>query len=340
MGQKLKVAVIGLGTMGKVHTNMWSNIPQAELVAVHSLDVEKMKAVAARYGAAPVQQIEELLASDVDVVDICLPTYLHKPYIIKAAEAGKHVISEKPLGLNAREAESIIQVCEKYGVSLFVAQVVRFFPEYAAVKEQIADGRIGKPGVVRLSRGGAAPIGWENWYADDAKSGGLILDSMIHDFDWLRWTFGDVKRVMARCVSQSSTDGHRAYALVTLRMEDGTIGHVEGTWAHQTFKTSFEIAGDQGMLAYDSQESAPLEVSLHSDENGAVKAGVSVPESPLNESPYQRELAHFADCLLTGKTPIVTAYDALKAVEISEAAIASAMSGRPVELENERGGDR
>ncbi|GGH80069.1 putative dehydrogenase [Pullulanibacillus pueri] len=341
MSKKLKVAVVGLGTMGKVHADAWAHIEHAELVGVCDLDRVKAETIAESYDATPYQDLSEMLEqSNVDVIDVCLPTYLHKENVALAAQAGKHVVCEKPLGLNVQDAQDIISVCEDHGVQLFVAQVVRFFPEYAQASAKVKSGGIGKPGVVRLTRGGGFPRAWEDWYADEAKSGRLILDSMIHDFDWLRWTFGDVERVMTRRVSRSDEDRPLEYALVTLRMEDGTIAHVEGTWAHATFHTSFELTGDKGMVVHDSAVSAPLSVSLHHNEGDASKNGVAVPESPLNENPYLRELKHFAHCILTGSEPIVTAYDALKAVEISQAALESAKTGQPVVLAKMGGGVR
>lgn len=319
--------------MGKVHADAWSRISLAELVGMSALDREKTEAVAVEYAAKPYHHVEDLLKQPhIDVIDICLPTYLHKEYVTRAAEAGKHIICEKPLGLNVQEAQEMIDVCEKNGVQLYVAQVVRFFPEYASAREQVKKGSIGKPGVVRLTRGGPFPRAWENWYADEGKSGGLILDMIIHDFDWLRWTFGEVRRVMARRVARLDGSDRLEYALVTLRMQDGTIAHVEGTWAHASFRTSFEIAGDKGMIVHDSRESAPLAVNIRASAGVSTARGVAVPESPLHKGPYERELEHFADCILAGKEPIVTAYDALKAVEISEAVLKSATSGQPVEL--------
>lgn len=335
MNKPLKVAVLGTGTMGKVHADAWSRIAEAQLVAMTSLDREETQRLADRYGAQAYDSVDDILAApDVDVVDVCLPTYLHKPLIEQAARAGKHVISEKPLGLNVQEATEIIDTCKQYGVQLYVAHVVRFFPEYVQAHEQVKNGAVGKSGVVNMTRGGHFPRGWENWYADKEKSGGLILDMIIHDFDWLRWTFGDVCRVMARCQSRLTGDDPLEYALVTLRMADGTIAHVEGSWAHAMFRTTFEIAGADGMLEHDSRTSTPLTVSQRGAKVAAAQ-GVAVPESPLAEGPYERELRHFAECLLTGSEPIVTAYDALKAVEIAQAALKSAETGEVVTLKAE-----
>src|SRR5690606_1641868 len=120
------------------------------------------------------------------------------------------------------------------------------------------------------------------------------------------------------------------YALVTLVFQSGVIAHLEGTWAHQTFSTGFEIAGRSGIIEYDSlREYAVLLFSR--DENDR-SGGVQLPESPLKQSPYYTELEHFIDCLITGETPIVTAYDAYKAVELANAALESLKTRKPVML--------
>jgi len=143
----LNVAVIGLGTMGNVHVEAWSRISDVNVAAVSALDREKTEAVASRYGAKPYSQLEALLEQpDIDLVDICLPTYLHKQFVTKAAEAGKHIICEKPLGLDVKEARDMIDVCEQNGVELYAAQVVRFFSRICECPCTGEKGQDRKPG--------------------------------------------------------------------------------------------------------------------------------------------------------------------------------------------------
>jgi predicted dehydrogenase len=232
----------------------------------------------------------------------------------------------------------MIQACDAAGVPLFVAHVLRFFPEFATAKTQVDSGAVGQVAAVRTRRGGPCPRGTDNWFAKPGMSGGCILDLIIHDFDWLRWTFGEVERVFAKGLAASHPEVEeveRDYALVTLRFASGVMAHVEGTWADPGgFKVAFEIAGDQGLLEYNFNQPAGAPFVSALAEADAGRAAVPVPESPTAVNPYQAELAHFLDSLERGVPAMVTGKDGLEAVRIGEAAIESARTGQVVTLEN------
>ncbi len=165
--------------------------------------------------------------------------------------------------------------------------------------------------VARTSRRSGQPAGW---FADFKRSGGVVLDLLVHDFDWLRWSLGRVTRVFARAVESGVPSAD--YALVTLRFQSGAIAHVEGSWARPSgFETCVEIAGTNGVLSYSSKESAPLNIEMKSMD--ADRAGLVISETPSGQDPYYLELEHFIDCLEQGKQAEITARDALEAVRIS-----------------------
>lgn len=173
------------------------------------------------------------------------------------------------------------------------------------------------------------PRGWNNWYADYPMSGGCILDLIIHDFDWLRWTFGEVERVYAKGLLDSQLPEHD-YSLVTLRFASGAIGHVEGTWADPGgFKVGIEIAGDKGLLEYNFNQPTGVPFKAAFATGPGPRAAVAVPESPIAINPYQAELQHFVDCVEWGVTPSITPADGLAAVKIACAAIESIETGQP-----------
>jgi UDP-N-acetylglucosamine 3-dehydrogenase len=327
----IKVAVVGAGTMGTVHSDAYTRIPGVELVGIVDIRQDVANRLATARGTQAYTRLKDVIeAANPDVVDVCVPTYLHRELVEEAAQAGRHVICEKPIARTLEDARAMIETCQRQGVKLYIAHVVRFFPEYRRAYELVTSGAIGRVGMARAMRGGAFPTAWEDWYANVAKSGTLIVDAMIHDFDFLRWCFGEVRRVYAK--SQLGRDVARSdHALVSLRFENGVIAHVEGTWAYPSgFRTELEIAGSDGLIQHSSEDSAPIQTA--SRQLGTVAAGVEVPESPLLKNPYQVELEHFVDCLSSGKEPIVTAEDAYKALEISLAALHSAQTGEPVYL--------
>ncbi|MFB4326245.1 Gfo/Idh/MocA family oxidoreductase [Paenibacillus sp. BR1-192] len=327
----LHVLVVGAGAMGKTHAAAYASMPGVKLAGIADIRLEKARQLADEYEAGAYRSfeaaVEDLGAGQIDVIDVCLPTPLHKDYVVKAADIGKHVICEKPLARTEEDARFMINYCRDKGVRLFVGHVLRFFPEYVKAKSLLDQGSIGKPAVIRAGRGGGYPIGWNHWYSDFGASGGITLDAMIHDFDYLRWCFGEVERVYAKGLNgrlQAQLD----YSLVTLRFRSGVIAHVEGTWAHDGFSMNLEMAGTSGIIDYDSAKDSPL--LFKSRSSAATIPGVAVPESPLERSPYYRELEHFMSCIRDGSEPLVSAEDAYEALRIALAALASMAAGEPV----------
>lgn len=327
----LKVGIVGSGLMGKTHAAAWAHT-SATLAGVYSVDGERAATLASEYQTQSFSDLDALL-KQVDVVDICTPTHAHHSVAIRAAEAGKHVVCEKPLARTHQQGREMIAACEKAGVQLLVAHVVRFFPEYARTKAVVERGDIGRVAVVRLTRCSALPV-WatDNWLMDSEKSGGMMLDLMVHDFDYARWVAGDVESVYARSVRGQNPGAREDYGLVILQHRNGAISNVEGGWAYPQgmFRTALEVAGDAGLVEHPAGSSAPLGIHLKEQ---AGSANVVVPRSPLIEDPYTTEIKHFYDVLVHGVEPRVTAVDGLAALEIGLAAIESARSGRRVRIE-------
>jgi predicted dehydrogenase len=329
----LRIGLIGSGFMGTTHAAGWAQTP-AHLVGICSADSARAGKLAAQYGAQVYSNYEALL-NDVDVVDICTPTHLHHEMTLQAAQAGKHIICEKPLARTPTQAQEMIAACEAAGVRLLVAHVVRFFPEYAAAKGIIERGEIGKVAVMRLTRCAWQPkLAADNWFLDPTKSGGMMLDLMCHDFDYARWIAGEVESVYARSIRASDPAAPEDYSIAILRHTNGALSNVEGAWAYPPplFRTALEIAGDAGLIEHPAGSSTPLGIHLKAKAGGDAP-DVGLPASPLAEDPYTTQLKHFYN-LLTGAetTPRVTAQDGLAAVQIAQAAMDSARLGRPVKL--------
>lgn len=337
-----RMALVGAGGMAGVHASCYAKIANARLVGVMDIRRDAAQALGDKHGAQAFDDFDAMLTTTrPDVVDVCCPTPWHAEYVVRAAEraseAGiKGISTEKPMARTVEECERMTAACEAAGVPLFVAQVVRFFPEYALAKRGVDEGYVGVPAAIRTRRGGPMPRAWNDWYGQFDLSGGCVLDLIIHDFDWLRWTFGEVERVYAKGVSRQKLPGYD-YALVTLRFKSGAVAHVEGTWNDPSgFSVAFEIAGDAGLAEYNFNQpsAAPFKRALNAVEtlDGTARAGVAVPESPVAISPYQAELQHFLDALAEGVTPSITPQDGTEAVRIALAALQSIESGQPITL--------
>ncbi len=334
----MRVGMVGAGSMGQAHAPAWKNIASrgAELVGVHAARLDSTAAFAEQHSLRVYATYEDLLA-DVDIVDICLPTDLHSEFTVRAAQAGKHVFCEKPIALTLEDGLAMIDACDQAGVRLFIGQVLRFVPQYASAQAVVAAGQIGSPAVMRLTRAAYQPRkAVDNWFTDESRSGGMILDLMIHDYDYARWLVGDVKRVFAKSVRTTRPDAPGDYALVTLRFESGAIAHVEGGWAYPPgfFRTSLDIAGTGGVLEWSSDNSEPVHTHLAVTPQQEA-AEVGLPPSMLAESPFTVEIRHFYDSLVNNTPFSVTPRDALAALQIALAVRESLQTGRSVTINQE-----
>jgi predicted dehydrogenase len=328
----MKVGIAGVGFMGSTHAAGWAKT-NAEIVGFTAETEQEAQLLADQFGVRAYPDFEALL-SDAEVVDICTPTHLHNEMVMQAAAQRKDVICEKPLARTFDQAAEMVKACRDAGVMLLVAHVVRFFPEYALAKAAVNEGQIGRPGVLRLSRGSfrpKKPVG--NWFLDEDKSGGILMDLMIHDFDYARWIAGEVESVFAKKVSTGHPDAPVDYGLAILKHKSRAISHIAGAWAYPppTFRTHIELAGEKGLIEFDSDATAPIESLLMRTSQGDAP-DVGLPSSPTSESPYTTQIKEFYSALQGGEPARVSPEDGLVAVQIAEAALASAKSGKAVQL--------
>lgn len=325
-----RVGLLGPGSIAQVHLAGWQQLP-VEIAAHYDLRPEMAQRAAEQYGGKACTSLDEFFDA-IDIVDICTPAAAHKANVLAAAAAGKPIVCEKPLARHLRDCEEMVAACEQAGVPLFVAQVVRFFPEFAAAKAAIDSGAIGKPGVIRTIRAGAFPRTLGSFYGNFEKSGGVILDVGIHDIDFHRWCMGEVERVFTRGLTFAN-EPERDHALITLRFTSGAVGHIEASWASPVgqWRTRLEISGDGGMMEWDSEGEAPI-TRIVANEAGTSKHRTTLSPYGGDINPYKAELAHFLHCLETGEPMRVTPQDGLMAVKVALAAIESARTGKPIEI--------
>jgi len=323
----LTVAICGAGGLGRNHAENYAAIPDVEVALVFDVVADAAAALADDLGARATTDEADLWADGIDVVAITTPTPFHADYTIKAAQAGKHVFCEKPMCRTMEQGEAMLQVVADAGVAFMVGHVLRFFPEYVLARELIQSGEIGQVGVARTSRINTLPGGPNSWFCNYDLSGGVTLDMTVHDFDWLLWTLGPARRVYSVGVPEHMPP--LDYGLTTIRFESGAIAHCEGSWADLgQFRTSFDIAGSDGLICHDSTQMATLQTQLRGGAEGL--AAVQVPESPAAKSPYLLEDEHFVQCVTQGRQPAISGEEALAAVEVALAALESNEAGGKV----------
>jgi myo-inositol 2-dehydrogenase / D-chiro-inositol 1-dehydrogenase len=331
----MNIGVVGLGLMGRVHLEAW-RVAGANITALHDQNSAHAEQLATQYNTKATS-LEELLGM-VDVVDICLPTPLHKEITLLAAQAGKHVVCEKPMALTLEDASAMLNACEQAGVRLFIAHVVRFFDQYKAAAAALARGELGKLGTLRLKRAAYQPAKEvDNWFLDESRSGGVALDLMVHDFDVANWFgglvgAGRITRVFARSSRAQVPTAKGDVVLCTLRYENGAIAHLEGAWAYPpgVFRTGFDVAGTDGVLEWHSDDSGSVQSFLPAQ--SASIAAVGLPVVSGGQDPYQSQIKHVLHALQTGTEFAVTAQDALAALRLGLAARASLQTGQVIHL--------
>ncbi|MDZ4722230.1 MAG: Gfo/Idh/MocA family oxidoreductase [Roseiflexaceae bacterium] len=323
----MHIGVIGAGGMGRYQAAIIARVVGMQVVALADSAMPPAAVeLAKQLGADLLQSPEALLARpDIDAVVIATPTDTHAGLAIAAAQAGKHIFCEKPLARTLAEAQAMIAEAERFGIKLAVGHVVRYFPAYASARDLVLRGEIGTPGVARATRLTAFPHR-SSWYADSVRSGGVALDVMIHDFDWMRWTFGEVERVYTLGLTPGGIAGRDA-AMAVLRFRSGAIGYVEGNWCHSEFRTFLEVSGSDGLIRTDNHSTITHSVDVHlSDEFNELW-----PDG-LEEGPYEAQFREVAAWMAGGPLPRHTAQDGLEALRIALAATESLRTGQPVLL--------
>jgi predicted dehydrogenase len=332
----INVAVLGAGFMGSTHARAYAKLSSVHLAAIVDPIEEKSKPLAAELNAVAWPDAEIVLNDpSIDIIDITLPTSLHREFALKAFQAGKHVLLEKPFALNLEEIDDIIAAQQEAGKLFMVAQVLRFSPEYTAIRQVIRDGRLGKPLAAygyRLTN----PPQWANWFANIKISGGTVLDLMIHDLDVMNWMFGKPEFVSA--VGVRGQGGNWPHAVAQLHYP-GLVATDEVSHAmplDYPFTAGLRLVCEGGAMEYHlraggaSFEQGKPEHYLIIHEPGR-------PSQPLAFTPgviYENEIAYFVQCVQNNVQPtVVTPQDARLAVQTSLAVVKALEGGQSVRLD-------
>ncbi|SHG51931.1 Gfo/Idh/MocA family protein [Ornithinibacillus halophilus] len=286
----IRVGLVGLGFIGKTHLEAYRHIPNAKVVALCSRSQPQIE-----FDGDIVSEYEELLKrEDIDVVDLCVPTFLHEEMITKAAEAGKHIICEKPLTLTEESAKRIFQVVEDFQVRLFVGHVLRFWPEYKAIKSYCE--KMDTPEFIHASRLGQLP-NWSNWFQHPEKSGGALFDLHIHDIDFAYYLLGEVERVYA--VGQRNQHGAWNHVVTTLTFKKQAKAVIEGSQRMpKSYPFTMTFRAQAGENALDFQLKAGENIETINASQFQLYEGETIKSIDVEETDaFQNELTYFIDCL-------------------------------------------
>lgn len=310
----LRVGIVGAGGIAPPHIAAWLALG----AEISILDRRGAAALAEQHGLTLVPTLDELIDA-VDIIDIITPTSTHTAIALAAIARGKDVVCEKPLALNAAEADDIARAASDAGVRLFPAHVVRYFGDYARAKQEVDAGLIGELVELTFRRTVAAPAA--AWFYDLDSGGGIIRDLMIHDLDQAVWFAGPVTEISATQTPRpdGSLVAPPVIAEVVLEHASGAISRVRAEWgeAGTPFHSGAEFVGTRGVLRVDS-------------DGDTGDAGYLPPESDVD--PYLAQLADFVDARSAQRETRVTAADGVLAVALVDAAYAALASGEPLEF--------
>jgi predicted dehydrogenase len=330
------VAIVGGGFMGGAHAGNYSALgDRVDVRWVCSRTPERAAKVAERVHADVTTDLERALSDpEVDIVDVCVPTYLHREVTERAFAAGKHVFLEKPIALTTEDADAIADAAERSGKLFMVGLVLRFWPEYVELGRRVAAGEIGTPLAVATHRL-SMPADWNDWMADPSLSGGVAVDLLVHDFDQTNRLLGPARSVFA----QEPSRDH----VVAIVEYDGAHAVAEGSMrmpASYPFSSNIRVLGDAGAAEY-AFRAEPAEDGGNIGGADPAARGLRLfrvgaePETlefdPVD--PWGPEIAYFVECVEQERAPEEgTGEQARAALQVALAANRSIESGRPEQV--------
>jgi predicted dehydrogenase len=326
------IGIIGAGFMGSAHAANYKALgDRVRVKTVAGLSPERAARVAETVGAQSTTDVDSVLADDeIDAVDICLPTPVHRDVAVSAFTARKHVFLEKPIALTNDDASAIVAAADLSGCMLMVGLVLRFWPEYVALREIVGRGDLGRATAVYTQRL-SPPADWAAWLRDPAQSGGTPVDLMIHDFDQMNDLLGTPLSVYA-----SEPEPGHVHAVVEY---EGASGIAEGSMAmprSYPFSSDIRVLAEDGAAEY-AFSATPVEgegnIGASSSARGLriyPAAGDMRVEEVASADPWGPEIEYFVACLERGRRPDQgTGEQARLALRVSLAANRSIASGKP-----------
>lgn len=322
----VNMGIIGLGFIGRMHMTTMRKGGHAKVVAVADKNPGNltgegvaggniaMEGDLSLDGVATYGSGDELLADpNVEAVLLSLPTDVHKEYILKAIEAKKHILCEKPMTLSTEEGREVLKALEGYDRVFMVAHCIRFWPVYVKAYEIVRDKVYGNLLSACFYRNSPKPTwSWQNWLMDGARSGGALLDLHIHDIDYVSYLLGKPARITGSGLEQAGEGVQQITTVYTY--DDGAVVTMHGGFSGAPtlpFRMQFRIDLEGASLEYNSFDGDVLQV--HTAEGENLQAEI------LDGDGYAREQDYFFQCVERGEKPeIVTAESSLESIRLVE----------------------
>ena len=314
--KKLNVAVIGAGFWGRNHIRVYKELPNANLSSICEVNSERLKVAVKEYQVKGYKNISDLLKrGDIDAVSICTWATKLAEITKEALKAGKHVLVEKPMANNSKQAEKLVRLAEENDLRLMVGFIERYNPGVKNLKGYIKREEIGSV-VSALTRRVSE---WPERIGDV----GVVKDSAIHDIDILRFLFEEDPSTVYAKVGRLKHKKFEDYAHIMITFKEEKTAFIEANWLTPRKKRELTITGSNGVLS----------IRFLTQELVLEKADIVIEPIIKQREPLKLELQHFVECVKDGRKPLVDAIDGLKAVAIAEAILESMESGRVVELD-------
>jgi UDP-N-acetylglucosamine 3-dehydrogenase len=313
--RKLGVAVIGTGQWGKNHVRVYKELPSAELVAVCDMNQERAQAMAKQHGIKAYSDSAEMLKDkQIEAVNVCTWSTILAQEAMKALNAGKHVLVEKPMATNPDQAKKLVQTAQENGLHLTVGFLMRFIPGLQQIRQSVEDKKIGALVCATAKR--------VSWWPERIGDVGVVKDTAIHDIDVMRFISGVQPSSVYAKMGSMRIKKFEDYAQIMLTYADGKSAFIESNWLTPYKTRTLTVTGSEAIMRLDyiTQE---LLIEQQTE--------TLQPRTAFQE-PLKLELQHFIDCIVEKKKPIVTGQDGVEALEVATAAIESSAKNTTVHL--------
>jgi UDP-N-acetylglucosamine 3-dehydrogenase len=311
---QLKVGVIGTGGWGKNHVRVLNELQC--LAAICDMNPERANTFSKNYHVPGYPSLEEMLRKEkLDAVTICTPASTHFAMASKALGAGLHTFVEKPMTTTLKDGEMLIEAAKSANRFLTVGFIERFNPPITALKQMIAEGRMGEPILLEFHR--------ENRRGENISDVGIVKDASVHDIDTACWLFGEAPKVVyARVGAMLVPLEHEDFATILLGFSGQKTAFLVTNWITPNRVRTLSAVFSGGVVDVDF---VTQKTSIHEG------AATTVPTAPIQE-PLMLELRGFVSSLQEKKQPLVTGRDGLNVIRVAEAVLASSSSGTPIYL--------